>query len=193
MDAAEKYFADKGYRSTSMEDIAGDVGIRPSAIYKHFRNKQDLYEAVLDRIIQPFFAMAKTIDVSKEPIEFSSTVFQYHIENPILAQLAIHATLTGGEHRRLLVERWYKPYWEMVSRNAKDSGLLTDSELERHHSHFIMFNNMMLGYVTLAPLHSDGLEADTHSQESIQDAADIMQMFGTSLMKLQPSHAAAMA
>lgn len=184
MDAAEKYFSSKGYHSTSMEDIASDVSIRPSAIYKHFRNKQDLYEAVLDRIIQPFFSMIKTIDTSQETIEYSHTVFHYHLNNPVLAQLAIHATLSGSEHRHLLVERWYKPYWEIVRQSAKTSGLMTDKELQRHYAHFIMFNNIMLAYVTLAPLHSDGLGSDTHSSESLQDASDIMQMFSSILMKV---------
>ncbi|WP_169814367.1 TetR/AcrR family transcriptional regulator [Nocardia mexicana] len=40
--AAGERFARDGYHGTSMADIAGAVGISSTAVYRHFRNKQDL-------------------------------------------------------------------------------------------------------------------------------------------------------
>lgn len=39
INAAIDMLATKGPKATTMEDIAAIVGIRPSAIYKHFKNK----------------------------------------------------------------------------------------------------------------------------------------------------------
>ncbi|MEV0295484.1 helix-turn-helix domain-containing protein [Nocardia sp. NPDC050710] len=40
--AAGEAFAEHGYHGTSMADIAGAVGISATALYRHFRNKQQL-------------------------------------------------------------------------------------------------------------------------------------------------------
>ena len=46
-DVALKLFAKKGYKATTVREIARNVGIQQSAIYNHFKNK----EAILDEII----------------------------------------------------------------------------------------------------------------------------------------------
>ena len=52
--AAERLFAERGYDATSLGEIADRVGIRPQAIYNHFESKWQLYEAVLERLLDPF-------------------------------------------------------------------------------------------------------------------------------------------
>lgn len=44
---ALRLFLDKGYERTSLNDIAGAVGITKPAIYHHFASKDDLLQAVL--------------------------------------------------------------------------------------------------------------------------------------------------
>jgi AcrR family transcriptional regulator len=46
LQAALELFASKGYRATTMEDIGRAVGVTGPAIYRHYRGKQDLFEAV---------------------------------------------------------------------------------------------------------------------------------------------------
>jgi AcrR family transcriptional regulator len=46
--AASELFAEHGYGNVSMGDIAQAVGVRPSALYRHFHGKQEiLHEAIL--------------------------------------------------------------------------------------------------------------------------------------------------
>jgi AcrR family transcriptional regulator len=47
---AAKAFAHGGYAATSMEDIASASGITKLIVYRHFESKQDLYQAVLQRV-----------------------------------------------------------------------------------------------------------------------------------------------
>ncbi|MCR8695091.1 TetR/AcrR family transcriptional regulator [Rhodococcus pyridinivorans] len=48
--AAEQFWL-RGYHSVGMADIAAAVGIRPSALYRHFRNKQALLVTAMDEFL----------------------------------------------------------------------------------------------------------------------------------------------
>lgn len=49
LDAAFRAFATYGYRRTAMDDIAQGAGISRSALYLHWRNKEDLFRALASR------------------------------------------------------------------------------------------------------------------------------------------------
>lgn len=43
-------FAERGYAGTSMEDVAAASGITKLIVYRHFASKEELYDAVLERV-----------------------------------------------------------------------------------------------------------------------------------------------
>ncbi|MBO0454201.1 MULTISPECIES: TetR/AcrR family transcriptional regulator [Enterococcus] len=45
--SALELFSTKGYEGTSVRDLARAVGIRESSLYKHFKNKQAIFDAIL--------------------------------------------------------------------------------------------------------------------------------------------------
>ena len=51
---AEDLFAEKGFSATSLGEVADRVGIRSPSLYNHFRNKEALYTAVLERLLDDF-------------------------------------------------------------------------------------------------------------------------------------------
>src|SRR5262245_3594440 len=48
--AAERHFAERGFRDTRLGDVAADVGIRRTSIAYHFSSKLELYTAVLETV-----------------------------------------------------------------------------------------------------------------------------------------------
>jgi AcrR family transcriptional regulator len=46
-DAAIHLFYERGYQSTSMEDVANAIGMSGPSIYRHFKNKLEILEAAL--------------------------------------------------------------------------------------------------------------------------------------------------
>lgn len=55
LDAAEAVFAEKGFMSATLDDIARTAGYTKGAIYKHFSAKEDLFLAVNDRYWRRYF------------------------------------------------------------------------------------------------------------------------------------------
>lgn len=56
LDAAERLFLEQGVAGTSLNDIAVAAGTTRGAIYWHFRDKADLFNAMMDRVIMPMQA-----------------------------------------------------------------------------------------------------------------------------------------
>lgn len=44
---AAKLFADKGYETTSLGDLAASMGISKAAVYHYFETKQQIYDAII--------------------------------------------------------------------------------------------------------------------------------------------------
>ena len=49
IDTACELFAERGYRGTSMKDIAEALGVRASSLYNHVISKQDILFAIMDK------------------------------------------------------------------------------------------------------------------------------------------------
>ena len=50
LDAALVSFAENGYRGSSLRNLAADMGLSKSALYKHYTSKEDIWNAVIDRM-----------------------------------------------------------------------------------------------------------------------------------------------
>lgn len=53
LDAAEHLFQAQGVSRTSLQDIARRAGVTRGAVYWHFKDKADLFNAMMDRVILP--------------------------------------------------------------------------------------------------------------------------------------------
>lgn len=56
MDAAERLFVSRGYRNSTMEDIAAEAGYSRRAIYRQFPTRSQLLEAMVQRTTQRYIA-----------------------------------------------------------------------------------------------------------------------------------------
>lgn len=65
LDAAERCFREKGVASTTLDDIAKSAGHMRGAVYWHFENKADIFEAVCERVSTPMQAMLS--DLAADP------------------------------------------------------------------------------------------------------------------------------
>lgn len=56
LEGAERVFLQRGVARTTLENIACAAGVTRGAIYWHFENKAEVFDAVLGRVQQPMFA-----------------------------------------------------------------------------------------------------------------------------------------
>jgi TetR/AcrR family acrAB operon transcriptional repressor len=61
LDTAERVFLKKGVSHTSLDDVAASAGVTRGAIYWHFKNKADLFDAMMQRVSLPMEEMAARV------------------------------------------------------------------------------------------------------------------------------------
>jgi AcrR family transcriptional regulator len=172
LDAAETIFAERGFDATSLADVTDCVGIRGPSLYNHFKSKRELYIAVLSRLLNPFFALLDELaarPASRARAEAAvEAMLRHHVAQPNLARLIQHAILAGGDQLDLLVTRWYRPFFERIPQLMPEAEEGAATDLDQASAMLMGFNAMILGYVTLAPLHDQLFGRDLFSEEQIQ-------------------------
>jgi len=88
--AAERHFAERGFEAARLEDIAADVGIRRAAIFYYFRDKHELYAAVLEEVFAGAMAALPSDGSAAARLEASLTGWiDYVARRPTVARLIL--------------------------------------------------------------------------------------------------------
>lgn len=69
LDAAERVFQSKGVSATSLADIAAEAGTTRGAIYWHFKDKADLFNAMMERVVLPLEDAFRDLHHAQAPLE----------------------------------------------------------------------------------------------------------------------------
>lgn len=67
LDAAERVFHAQGVSRASLAEVAKEAGVSRGAIYWHFENKIDLFQAMLERLRLPLEELARASESEDEP------------------------------------------------------------------------------------------------------------------------------
>ena len=69
LDAAERVFGRRGVARTSLAEIAEEAGVTRGAVYWHFKDKADLFTAMMDRVVLPLDeSMVRLAEVEHDPL-----------------------------------------------------------------------------------------------------------------------------
>ena len=66
LDVAERLFGTKGFDNTSTSDILNEVGIARGTLYYHFKSKEDILDAMIDRMTGRLVEKAAALLANKE-------------------------------------------------------------------------------------------------------------------------------
>ena len=91
LDAAERLFQVRGVSRTSLNDIAVAAGTTRGAIYWHFQDKADLFNAMMDRVTLPLEQSTYTAQAAEAPLQ--------RIRMSVLT--ALHKTASDEQARRV--------------------------------------------------------------------------------------------
>jgi len=67
LDAAVGLFNERGYEATSVDEVAGRLGVTKSAIYHHVPSKVELLRLALDRALDALFAVTQETGATTGP------------------------------------------------------------------------------------------------------------------------------
>jgi AcrR family transcriptional regulator len=93
LDAAGHCFAAGGYAKTTVEEIAGQAAVSKALVYHHFRGKEQILEAVLERTLADWDEAARTASwpegksVIQGLAEMYRATLQYARDNPLVHAL----------------------------------------------------------------------------------------------------------
>lgn len=97
LNAADELFGQKGFDGTSTNDILEKVGIARGTLYHHFKSKEDIMDALIDRYSDRLLDAAQDIAADKTiPV----------VERMIRAVMALN--LSGGSSKEIM-EQIHKP------------------------------------------------------------------------------------
>lgn len=74
-DAALTLFSERGYAGTSVKNIADAVGIRDASIYKHFKDKQDIFDSIVELINAHISGISDALGLPQCPDGADSAAF----------------------------------------------------------------------------------------------------------------------
>lgn len=64
LDEALTLFSEKGYANVFVNDIAERVGIKAPSLYKHYKNKQAIFDAIIEEMNNRFEQQAQTLNIN---------------------------------------------------------------------------------------------------------------------------------
>ena len=170
LDVAEELFASGGFAKTSVRDLAGRVGITPASLYNHFRSKQVLYEAVLERGVRPLLELLQSlsdVDDEGEPEQDVIEAVMAHLSrHPRVPRLVYHEAVSGGEHLAPLARRWIRP---LVMQGVDAMKRTQPSPWDEDEAPLVIaaWLHLIFGYFATAPLMEEIVGADPLAPASI--------------------------
>ena len=84
LDEALTLFSEKGYANVYVADIAERVGIKAPSLYKHYKSKQAIFDAIIDQMNRRFEEQAKAMNISGNDASIDASIYKSLSEDQLL-------------------------------------------------------------------------------------------------------------
>lgn len=115
LDAAERVFQEHGVSRTSLAEVAAAAGVTRGAIYWHFKNKADLFDAMIERVFDPLEAKLAEVlaQEAEDPLQMLRDLAVYFIER----------VAAEPQYLRVLEISWHKCEYVGEMATSRDNHL----------------------------------------------------------------------
>ncbi len=125
LDAGETLFAERGFEATRLEDVALRVGIRRASIVYYYRDKRDLYDAVLARLLAELRERLEAALGSDAPlaarIEAAVSAWIGFVgAKPALARILLREAADATPERSAALLAHTEPFVALIRRHVLD-------------------------------------------------------------------------
>lgn len=107
LQVAEEVLLEKGYRDTSMDEIAARVGVSKGTVYLHFPSKEELVFAIFTRDVQKMTRMMDEVIASQQTVREKLTAILSSIYSGYFGKRArlLYELSNNTEARSLFLEK----------------------------------------------------------------------------------------
>ena len=84
LDVALTLFSEKGYGNVYVGQIAEGVGIKAPSLYKHYKSKQDIFEAILDEMRRRYDKQTALLNISGSDVQMDADFFNHVSEDELV-------------------------------------------------------------------------------------------------------------
>jgi len=114
-------FAERGFAATRLEDVAERVGIRRASIVYHYRDKAELYDAVLASVLGDLLARVEAALTATGPLgERIEAAVSAWVDcvgaRPSLARLLLREVADAAPDREPALMRHTRGFFDVISR-----------------------------------------------------------------------------
>ena len=125
LDEALTLFSQKGYANVYVNDIAEKVGIKAPSLYKHYKNKKAIFDAIIEEMNNRFAIQAKNLNIigndpaadariyeslsEEEMIKLGFNLFEYYIHDDYVKRFRKMLTIEQF-HNKELADTYTKLY-----------------------------------------------------------------------------------
>jgi len=169
LQAAEQCFAQLGLQGTRVRDIASLANVNVATLYNYYKNKQALYEAVLEAGIQPIVEILIQHSAAIDEIDEATglviieEVLGHLQKRPAVSKLIYLESINNGDYLTYLCDTWLKPLTQEAF-NYFDASF---DDVQKQHL-ISLFFHLSFGHFSLAPLANQVFANDTTSEAGIE-------------------------
>ena len=112
---ALRLFSQKGYDAVSVEQIADAVGIKAPSLYKHYKSKQDIFDAIFEETAKRYGAFTDSISVhlgdSGQDLQVFSAITADALVEKVrsLISYSLHDEFVSQFRRMMTIEQFRSP------------------------------------------------------------------------------------
>ena len=113
LEAALSLFAQKGYANVYVGEIADAVGIKAPSLYKHYKNKQAIFDAILKEMQERYLAEASMLNMNGDDAGADAQMFLDISEDTLvetgtkLFEYFLHDAYAGKFRKMLTIEQFH--------------------------------------------------------------------------------------
>jgi TetR/AcrR family transcriptional regulator len=191
LDAAEETFAKSGFQGARVRTIADAAGVNVATLYNYYQHKEALYEAVLERGIQPVVEVLKTFSaqghIADSTRELNHAIMSHLRAHPNVCRLVYLEAVTEGAYLKKMAQQWFRPFIEAVAveLDAESEAEAWQGSIQPFLS--ALFIHLSFGHFALAPLFGELFGHDPLSDAGIeQQTLFIEQLTSQIFPKMNP-------
>jgi TetR/AcrR family transcriptional regulator len=152
--AADRLFSQKGFNGTTTKELAAKAGVHEAVLFRHFKNKRELYRATIDlKLARNRPAALEQMKQAAEDLDdraffgaLALGLLTRFEEDPSIPRLILHSALDGHEPTKVARERQLRveqPTLDYIAERIRAGAF---RKIDPQHAVYA-FGAMLFGYI----------------------------------------------